>query len=139
MTATVWLRISSIIGLLFAAGHTLGGRRNWSPMPDNPVFQAMKTVHFDFTHVTRTYLDFYMGFGYALTVYQLMQAALLWQLAGLARTNPHSVRPMIGVIALACAAGTVITWYFILPLPAVFSLVLLASLTVSYVVAGRTR
>jgi hypothetical protein len=135
MTTTLWLRISSIIALLFAAGHTLGGLKYWSPMKENSVFEAMKTVPFDVMGVRRSYLDFYMGFGYSLSVAQVMQAALLWQLATLARSDALRVRPMIAVITLASIAGCIIAWRFILPVPALFSLVLTAALVVAYVVA----
>jgi hypothetical protein len=135
MTTTIWLRISSIITLLFAAGHTLGGLKYWSPMGDNAVLQAMRTVHFDTMGANRSYWDFYMGFGYSLSVIQVMLAILLWQLAAVARTNALTVRPMIAVIILAVAACAVIAWRFILPVPALFSLVQLASLAVAFVVA----
>jgi hypothetical protein len=135
MSTTLWLRISSVITLLFAAGHTLGGLKYWSPMGDNAVLQAMRTVHFDAMGANRSYLDFYLGFGYSLSVIQLMLAVLLWQLATLARTNALTVRPMIAVITLAVAACAVIAWRFILPVPALFSLVQLASLVAAYAVA----
>jgi hypothetical protein len=135
MTTTIWLRISSVITLLFAAGHTLGGLKYWSPMGDNAVLQAMRTVHFDAMGANRTYLDFYMGFGYSLSVIQVMLAILLWQLATLARTNAVIVRPMIAVITLAVAGCAVIAWRLILPVPALFSLVQLASLAAAYAVA----
>jgi hypothetical protein len=135
MSTTLWLRISSVITLLFAAGHTLGGLKYWSPMGDNAVLQAMRTVHFDAMGANRSYLDFYLGFGYSLSVIQLMLAVLLWQLATLARTNALTVRPMIAVITLAVAACAVIAWRFILPVPALFSLVQLASLVAAYAVS----
>ena len=122
-----------LIALLFAAGHTLGGFKYWSPMGENPVLKSMREIHFDTMGVSRSYLDFYMGFGYSLTAAQVMQAALLWQLATLARNDVAHVRPMIAVIALANLAGAVIAWRFILPVPALFALVLLASLAVAYV------
>jgi hypothetical protein len=137
MTATIWLRISSIITFLFAAGHTLGGLKYWSPMGDNAVLQAMRSVRFDTMGANRSYFDFYMGFGYSLSVTQVMLAILLWQLAALARTNAPGVRPMIAVIILAVAASSVIAWQFILPVPALFSLVQLASLAVAFVVARQ--
>jgi hypothetical protein len=83
----------------------------------------------------RSYLEFYLGFGYSLSVTQVMQAVLLWQLATLARTNALGARPMIAAIALATAVCGVIAYRFILPVPAFFSLVLVASLAVAYVVA----
>jgi hypothetical protein len=135
MTTTLWLRISSIISLLFAVGHTLGGLKYWSPMGENPVLQAMRTVRFDTMGVSRSYFDFYMGFGYSLSVCQLMLSILLWQLATLARTDALHVRPIIVVIALTTAAGAVIAWRFIFPVPALFSLALVVPLTVAYAVA----
>jgi hypothetical protein len=137
MTATRWLRISSVLSLLFAVGHTLGGRKYWSPMGDNQVLQAMRTVHFDLAGTSRSYLDFYRGFGYSISVFQVMLAVLLWQLATLARVNAVGMRPMIGVIALATGCCGVIAYVLILPLPALLSAALLGSLAVSYVAARR--
>jgi hypothetical protein len=137
MTATRWLRISSVLSLLFAVGHTLGGRKYWSPMGDNQVLLAMRTVHFDLAGTSRSYLDFYRGFGYSISVFQVMLAVLLWQLATLARVNAVATRPMIGVIALATGCCGVIAYGLILPLPALFSAALFGSLAVSYVAARR--
>jgi len=137
MSTTLWLRISSVIALLFAAGHALGGMSDWSPVQDNPVIQAMRSEHFNVMGVSRSYLDFYRGFGNLLTVTQLLQAVLLWQFASLSRSHVAAVRPMIGVMVLAGAVSCVIVWSHIAPVPGVFSLVLLASLTMAFVVSRR--
>ena len=135
MSATLWLRISSAIALLFAAGHSLGGLKQWSPMGDNAVLKAMRDTRFETMGVSRSYLDFYMGFGHSLAVLQLMLSVLLWQLGKVALTQPASVRPMIATIALATLANGAIAWRFIFPLPALFSLALLTSLAIAFVVA----
>jgi hypothetical protein len=135
MTTTLWLRISSIISLLFAIGHTLGGLKYWSPMGDNPVLQAMRTVRFNALGVNRSYFDFYMGFGYSISVSQAMLTILLWQFATLAQTDSLRVRPMIIVVALAIAVGGLIAWRFIFPVPALFSLALVATLIMAFAVA----
>jgi len=137
MTATLWLRISAVISALFAAGHILGGRKNWSPMGDNPVLAAMGSTRFQVMGVERSYLDFYLGFGYSISVLQIMQAVLLWQLATLAKSSPNAARPMIAAIALAVALCGVISYSLIFPLPAMFSAALLASLVVSYILAHK--
>lgn len=139
MTTTLWLRISSIIALLFAAGHTLGSRKSWSPMGDNPVLDQMKKVRFDVMGVSRSYFDFYMGFGYSLSVAMIMQAVLLWQLSILARSNPAALRPIIGVIGVAAVASGIIAWYFIFPLPALCELLLVIGLSVAYAVTSSPR
>jgi hypothetical protein len=135
MTMTLFLRIASVISLVFTLGHTLGGLRKWSPMGDNEVLRAMTSVRFDTMGANRSYLDFFMGFGWSITVTMVMQTVLLWQMASLARMNPASVRPMIAVIALATLASGVIAWRFIFPVPALFSLALVIPLGAAYVVA----
>ena len=41
MKAPIWLRVSSIISVLFATGHSLGGRQSWSPAGETEVLRAM--------------------------------------------------------------------------------------------------
>jgi hypothetical protein len=135
VTTTLLLRIASVISLLFTAGHTMGGLRKWSPMGDNAVLKAMTDVRFDTMGANRSYLDFFMGFGWSLSLFMLMQTILLWQLASLAQTDPARLRPMIAVIALATVASGVIAWRFIFPVPAVFSGVLALALAFAYVAA----
>jgi hypothetical protein len=129
------LRIASVLSLLFAAGHTLGGRDSWSPVGESEVLKAMRTFRFEFSGVSRTYLDFYLGFGFTLSVYMLLQAVLLWQLAAMARTEPRRVRSMIASFALASLACGLLSWRFIFPVPVVFSAVLTVCLALAFFAA----
>jgi len=135
MAARLWLRISAVVAAVFALGHTLGGRKYWSPTGESAVLQQMRDVHFDVMGASRSYFDFYMAFGYSLSVAMFMQAILLWQLSGLVTTDAARVRPMIGVITLAAVASGIIAWLMIFPVPAYFSLVLIACLVVALVKA----
>ena len=137
MTTTLWLRIASVISLLFTAGHTMGGLKRWSPMGDNDVLRQMTSVHFDTMGASRTYLDFFMGFGWSLSVAMLLQTVLLWQFASLARTNPAAVQPMIAVFVVATLASGVLAWRYLVPVPAFFSAALVIVLVVAYVAAGH--
>ncbi len=134
MTRTLLLRIASVISLLFTAGHSMGGLKKWSPMGENEVLRSMATVHFDTMGVSRSYLDFFRGFGWSISIAMLLQTALLWQMASLARNNAAQVRPMIVAFALATLASGAIAWRFIFPVPALFCLVLLAVLVAAYAV-----
>lgn len=138
MKTTVWLRVSAVISLLFAVGHSLGGMQNWSPVAGNPVLQSMRAVHFDVMGVNRSYLDFYMGFGYSLSVSLFLQSALLWILSNVARKDATIVRPMIAAFVVAVALGGIIAWRYILPVPALFSLVLGATLIMAFIATHRT-
>jgi hypothetical protein len=137
MTTTVWLRIASIISLLFTAGHTMGGLKRWSPMGDNEVLRQKTAVRFDTMGASRTYLDFFMGFGWSISIAMVLQTVLLWQLASLARNKPAAVRPMVAGFAVATLAAGVIAWRFIFPLPGLFSAALVIPLVFAYVAASR--
>ena len=134
-TPTIWLRISSVIALLFALGHSFGGLKQWSPMGENAVLKSMRETRFDTMGVSRSYLDFYMGFGHSLAVWQLMLAILLWQLAGTVQAGHARVRPMIFTMALATGINGAIAWQFIFPIPALCSFVLCASLAGAFFAA----
>ena len=136
VTTTLWLRIAAVISLLFTAGHTMGGLKRWSPMGDNPVLKSMTDVQFSVMGANRSYLDFFMGFGWSLSVFMLMQTILLWQLGSLAATEAARLRPLIAVIALATVASGVIAWRFIFPIPALFSAVLAIVLGLAYISAS---
>jgi hypothetical protein len=132
MTTTSMLRIASSISLLFAAGHSVGGLQKWSPVRDNPVLTAMTDVHFPIMGVSRSYLDLFLGLGWSISVFLLLQAVLLWQMASLARTNEAQVRPMIATFMLATVASGIIAWLYIFPVPALFSVALLVALAAAY-------
>jgi hypothetical protein len=137
MTTTLTLRIASIISLLFTLGHSAGGLQKWSPTEDNEVLKAMTDVHFPAMGVSRSYLDLYLGMGWTISVFMLLQTALLWQMASLARTDAARLRGMIAAFALANLAGGIIAWRLILPVPALFSAVLAIALAAAYMTARR--
>ncbi|HEV7498656.1 MAG TPA: hypothetical protein VGQ33_01575 [Vicinamibacteria bacterium] len=136
MKAPILLRISSIISLLFATGHSLGGRQSWSPAGETEVLRAMKTVSYHVMGVDRSYWDFYAGFGWTLSVYQLLQAVLLWQFATIAKDEPRRVRPLVASFFVATIASALIAWKLIFAVPVVFSGVLAVCLALAYVACG---
>ena len=139
MTVTVFLRVASILSLLFAAGHTLGGLQSWSPAGETEVLQAMRSFRFDAEGVSRTYLEFYLGFGFILSVYLLLQAVVLWQLATLARVEPARLRPLVAAFLLAQVASGVLALKFIFAVPAIFSALIALSLGAALYASRRTR
>jgi hypothetical protein len=138
MTATLGLRISSVISLLFAMGHTWGGiSAEWSPVGETETLRLMKSYHMAFSGVSRSYYDFFMGFGYSLSVGMFLQAILLWLLASLAKRHPADVRPFVGAFFLASLVGVGISWKFIFPVPVIFGLVLTACIGVCYLLLAK--
>ena len=101
MNTTLLLRIASVITLLFAVGHTVGAP--WTPAGEAApasVVEAMKSVSFDAMGSKRTFWDFYFGFGVSISIYLVVQAAVLWFLAAFAKTQAASIRPL-----LACSGS----------------------------------
>jgi hypothetical protein len=139
MKPALLLRITSILSLLFAVLHTLGGADSWSPVGETDVLRAMRSYHFNAGGVSRTYLDFYLGLGFTVGVFVLLQAVLLWQLASIARVDSVRVRPMIVSFAIASLACAFLSWKFIFVVPAIFSVVIAALLGVAFYAAGKGR
>ena len=137
MKTTLLLRIAAGISAFFTLGHSAGGLSHWSPVDDNAVLKAMTDVHFDTMGVSRSYLDLYTGLGWSLSVAMLLQTVLLWQIAGMARTQPARFRPMIAAFALATLASGIIAWRLILPIPVYCSVALLLPLVAAFWAAGR--
>ena len=139
MTASRWLRVAAVIMALFAAGHTMGGRKAWSPVGETPVLQQMQAFRFDAMGTSRSYYEFYLGFGYVISVLQFMLAVLLWQVGGLARDDAKRARPLIGTFLVAAIASTLVTWRYIFLVPTIFSIVYTLAVALAFFAArGRS-
>lgn len=116
----VLLRAASIPALLHALLNTFAGLL--SGTSDNraevAVLIAMKALRFDAMGSSRTYRDFYFGFGLFLTVSMALISALLWQLASLAKTEAAIARPFVGSLCAAFIAFALVSglYFFIAPL-----------------------
>ena len=94
MKPKLLLRIAAVLSLLFCAAHASG--MPWTPVlepAEQAVIDAMKSQTFEVMGQTRSYWSFYLGFGVSLDVYMLLQAVLLWLLAGLAAADWRRARP----------------------------------------------
>ncbi|WP_233840534.1 hypothetical protein [Dyella sp. 2HG41-7] len=137
MKPSVLLRIASILTLLLAVGHTSGGLSFWSPAGETDVLRAMRSFHFDAAGASRTYLDFFLGFGYINSVYLFMQAIVLWQLASMAKTDAFRVRPLIGSFLLASVVSAALSWTFIFVVPVVSFVAITVCLGLAFHAAGK--
>jgi len=119
MSPALFLRIASILTLLYCAGHTSGAPWTVSDAPaDMAVVAAMKSHAFNALGSQRSLWDFYVGFGWTISAYLLLQAVLLWQLGGLAKAGAP-VRPAIVAILAFCLVNLALAWMFFFVLPIV--------------------
>ena len=128
----LWLRAAAVLSVLLAAGHSAGGLKSWSPIGESDVLRAMRSFRMDAQGVQRSYLDFYLGFGWSLSVYLILQAVLLWQIATLDKVSPASARPMIAVFVIANALGAVVAEQFIFAIPMAFFLAIAGCLSFAW-------
>jgi hypothetical protein len=119
MKPATLLRIASILTLLFCIGHTMGMPWTAAKSPEAAaVVEAMKALHFDAMGSSRSYWDFYFGFGLSVSVYIFLQACMLWFLASAAKARTVGVRGIVAVFFVAAIANAILTWnyFFIAPL-----------------------
>ena len=122
MTATLLYRIAAVLFLVFAAGHTLGFLKFKPPSAEGiAVRDSMESVRFQVGSSTRTYGDFYRGFGLFCTLYLLFFAYLAWHLGGMAQSSPQAVGALAWVFFAVQLVGVVLSWIYFLPPPVILS------------------
>ena len=139
MRTSLLLRLASVLTLLLAVGHTSGGLSYWSPAGETEVLRAMRSFHFDVAGTSRTYLDFYLGFGYITSVYLLLQVVALWQLATISKSNARSVRPLIGLFFLTSVASAALSWRFIFVIPVVSNIAVAVCLGLAFYASWNSK
>jgi hypothetical protein len=134
------LKVASVITVLHCIGHTIGGVFGVDAPPgtkEGAVVEAMKSNQFDVLGATRSYWDFFIGYGLTISVSSLIQAVVFWQLAGLTKTEPRRIRPIIAAFLFANLGFAVLAWrYFFIP-PLVGSLLTAIVLGVAYLGARQ--
>ena len=137
-SATVWFRISAVILLLFAVGHTFGFLTFKPPTEQGmAVREAMTNVHFQVGGKIFSYGGFYRGFGISATIGMLFEGFICWFLGGLARRSPKEVAPIGWALVVQQIAGMVLAlMYFGVP-PTIFSAVLTVCIVAATILAAK--
>jgi hypothetical protein len=140
MKAFHFLRIAAVLTLLYCAGHTSG--MPWTPYtgPEAAsVLETMKGHSFAEQGFQGTYWDLYIGFGLVISLYLLLQAALLWQVASLAKTDARRVRPIVVSFLLALVINVVLSWRYFFIVPVVLGGLIVICLASALVLATLPR
>ena len=140
ISTALFLRVAAVLSLLHCIGHTIGGVFSVdapSGTKEGAVVAAMKSNQFDVMGATRSYWDFFIGYGLTISISGLLQAVVFWQFAGLAKTDPRRMRPIIAVFLLANLGFAILAWkYFFIP-PLVGDLLITTALGLAYLRAAR--
>src|SRR5258707_15446098 len=104
MNACAFYRFAAVLLLLFDAGHTSGFP--WSDPKWGVDLVSMRSTHFYIMGVSRTYWDFYVGFGLFVSVFLLLAVVLAWQLGGLPPASLALIRGTARAFAFCFSAIT---------------------------------
>ena len=124
------LRIAAYVLVLYFLGHT------WGALLSTPAFgtagdavlSAMKSVRFACDGSNCTWFGFYLGFGWFVSIFFLLSAAVAWFLGGLDARDQRVVTPIAWMLFLAHAAGMILAWRYFFLTPLIFSTVTAALL-----------
>jgi hypothetical protein len=139
MKMPTWLRVAAVLSVLLALGHTAGGLQHWSPPGETEVLRSMGSFRFDALGSNRSYLDFYLGFGYIISLYLFAQGLLLWQLASLASLPDARVRPMLATFFALSVGATALDWALFFVVPTVSNLMISICLALACLAGAQPR
>ena len=128
MTTRVIYRIAAVLILLFDLGHTVG--YPWSDPTWGVDLSAIQSNHFNVLGFSRTYWNFYVGFGLFISVFLLLAAMLAWQLSSLQAETLRLLRSTAWALTVCFAAVTVLSWMYFFTIPIAFSSVITVCLFV---------
>jgi hypothetical protein len=113
MKPKLFLRMAGVAAVIEATLHTIGGVFG-KPMPGpaTAAVTAMKENQFLLTGLTRSYWDFYIGFGLAITVYLAIEGVVFWMLGSLVEKDGVDVRPILMAFVAGYGALTVLAYRY---------------------------
>lgn len=120
MKPVIFLRIASVLTFIHAALHTIGGVFGTpAPGAQQAVVSVMKSTTFPVMGATRSFWDFYMGMGLAVSIFLTAEAIVFWQLASLAKTDALRLRPILTTFTVAYLAFAQVSWTYFFPPPVI--------------------
>jgi len=113
MKATILFRITAVLFLLFAAGHTFGFLSFKPPTQEaQAVLESMNNVHFSAEGKIFSYGGWYRGFGLSATAGMIFQAFLAWYLGSMAKRGSREVKTIGWALFIWQLPGLVLAWIY---------------------------
>jgi hypothetical protein len=105
MKPAIYLRIASVLTVIHAVLHTIGGVFGKAdPGPAAAAVAAMKANQFLLMGHMRSYWDFFFGMGIGVSISLTAEGIVFWQLGSLAKTDSTRLRPVFATFLLAYLA-----------------------------------
>ena len=139
MKSAIYLRIASVLLLLHAVLHTIGGVFGKpAPGAETMVLATMRGYRFPVFGVMRSYADFFRGMGLAVSIFLVIEAIVLWQLASLVKSNGARLRPILASFLVGYLLMALNSFLFFFFPPVIVELLIAACLAVAIYTAGST-
>lgn len=136
MKPVIFLRIASVLTLIHAVLHTVGGVFGQpAPGPATTAVVAMKANEFLALGQVRTYWEFYRGMGLGVSIFLTIGAVVFWQLGSLARRFPLELRPVLATFAVAYLGMAVNSYLYFFSPPVVMEVLIALCLVLAMVTA----
>ena len=119
-------RSASLLLFIFCLMHTGGGmlaQKSLGPASD-AVFDAMKSVHFDFNGADCTWYGFWFGFGLTVSIFLLLSALVAWQFERVPDEHWPSLELISWAFVVSHVGNTVLAWKYFFAGPGVFGTII---------------
>lgn len=122
MSPRLLYRVASGVLVLYVVAHQLGFRQVDPRWNADATVTAMKAT-FQVQGQTRSYWDFFSGFGFFCGVLLLFCAILAWQLGSLPARLLYGLKLLRWAFAACFVVLTLVTWRYIFAAPTAFTAV----------------
>jgi hypothetical protein len=138
MRSSLFLRIAAVLTFIHAALHTIGGVFGGAaPGPQQAAVAAMKANEFMAMGVTRSYWDFHMGLGLAVSVFLTIEAVVFWQLSSMAKTDALALRPVLSTFLVGYLGVAVVSYRYFFAGPVITEILIALCLGLAMVAAKQ--
>jgi len=128
MKPSLVYRITAVLLVLFAVGHTLGFQQSDPSWGVDSLLGLMRSSRFEVQGFTRSYWDLFLAAGFSVGAFYLFSAVLAWQLAGLPAETLAGMRLGVWAFALCFAVIALVSFRYLFVIPIVFSVLVTACL-----------
>jgi hypothetical protein len=139
MKPVLFLRVASILTLIHAMLHTIGGVfGHIDPGATSIAVEAMKVNTFPLMGQTRSFWDFYRGMGIGVSISLTVEGTAFWLLGSLAKRDATQLRPILATFTVGYLALSVnsYTYFFLGP---VIAEVLIAACLLSAIFTAKPQ
>ena len=139
MKPVVFMRIASVLTVIHAVLHTIGGVFS---KPDSGAasvaVEAMKANHFLLLGHVRSYWEFYRGMGLTVSILLMAEGIVFWQLGSLAKTDAKQLRPVMATFLIAYLAMAVNSNTYFFMGPVIAEILIAACLLMAIFTAAKS-